>query len=75
MKIRAEIKVMATAFKIHSVAEFALIGKRTKNRTITAAAEKAGAQWLVVEQDSPSQGRTQMEAIRCSREYLTTIGY
>ena len=42
---------------------------------ITAAAEKAGAQWLIVEQDSPSQGRTQMEAIRCSREYLRTIGY
>lgn len=42
---------------------------------ITAAAEKAGAEWLVVEQDNPSQGRTQMEAIRCSREYLKSIGY
>ena len=42
---------------------------------ITAAAEKAGAQWLIVEQDSPSQGRTQMEAVRLSREYLKTIGY
>ena len=42
---------------------------------ITASAEKSGAQWLVVEQDNASQGRTQMEAIRCSREYLKTIGY
>ena len=42
---------------------------------IVASAEKSGAQWLVVEQDSPSQGRTQMEAIRCSREYLKSIGY
>lgn len=42
---------------------------------ITKAAEESGAFWLVVEQDRPSQGRTQMEAIACSREYLKSIGY
>ncbi len=43
--------------------------------SITKAAEESGAAWLVVEQDKPSQGRTQMEAIACSREYLKSIGY
>jgi sugar phosphate isomerase/epimerase len=42
---------------------------------ILAASEDAHAQWVVVEQDSPSMGLTPMECIRKSREYLKTIGY
>ena len=39
------------------------------------AAEEAGAEWVVVEQDNPSMGLTPMESIAKSREYLKTIGY
>ncbi len=42
---------------------------------ILAAAEDANAQWVVVEQDSPSMGLTPMECIKKSREYLKTLGY
>ena len=42
---------------------------------ILAAAEDAGAQWVVVEQDAPSMGLTPMECIKKSREYLKTLGY
>ncbi len=43
--------------------------------SILDAAEKAGAEWVVVEQDSPSMGLTAMECIEKSREYLKTLGY
>ena len=42
---------------------------------ITASAVESGAKWFVVEQDNASQGRTQMEAIRLSREYLKSLGF
>ena len=42
---------------------------------ITAAAEEAGALWLVVEQDVATMGLTPMQSIEKSREYLRTIGY
>lgn len=37
---------------------------------IIAASEKAGAKWLVVEQDDPSMGKTPMECAQMSIEYL-----
>ena len=40
---------------------------------IIKASEEAGAEWLVVEQDSPSMGLTPMECIEKSRDYLRTI--
>ena len=42
---------------------------------ILKAAEEAGAEWVVVEQDNPSMGLTPMECIAKSREYLKTLGY
>ncbi len=42
---------------------------------ILKAAENAGAEWVVVEQDNPSMGLTPMESIAKSREYLKTLGY
>ncbi len=42
--------------------------------TILKAAEKAGASWVVVEQDKPSMGLTPMECATKSREYLKSIG-
>ena len=40
---------------------------------ILAAAEKAGTQWVVVEQDSPSLGKNSMECAQMSINYLKTI--
>ena len=42
---------------------------------ILKAAEAAGTEWVVVEQDHPSMGLTPMESIKKSREYLRTLGY
>ena len=42
-------------------------------KAITAAAEKAGAGWVVVEQDE-SVGRTPLEAAKMSIDYLKSIG-
>jgi len=40
---------------------------------IIKAAEKAGAQWLVVEQDLPSPGKTPIECAKESFDYLKTL--
>ena len=40
---------------------------------ILAAAEDAGAEWVVVEQDSPSMGKTPMECAKMSIDYLKSI--
>lgn len=37
---------------------------------IIAASEKAGAKWLVVEQDEPSMGKCPLECVKMSIEYL-----
>ena len=42
---------------------------------VTAAAVKAGAQCLIVEQDRPDGGHTALECAKISREYLKSIGY
>ena len=38
-----------------------------------ASAEKAGASWLVVEQDQPDKGNTPLNAVKMSIEYLNTL--
>ena len=43
--------------------------------TILAAAEKAGVQWIVVEQDQPTPENSPMECAEMSRRYLESIGY
>ncbi len=42
--------------------------------SIIKAAEDAGAEWFVVEQDAPSMGLTPLECAQKSREYLRSIG-
>ncbi len=42
---------------------------------IIEAAKVAGTEWLIVEQDRPDEGRTRMECVKLSREYLKSIGY
>ncbi len=41
---------------------------------ILKASEDAGAEWVVVEQDQPSLGKTAMECAAMSREYLKKLG-
>ena len=40
---------------------------------IIAASEKAGAQWVVVEQDEPKKGDTELDSVKTSIDYLKTI--
>ncbi len=42
---------------------------------ILKASEEAGAEWVVVEMDKPSEGLTPMQCIEKSRTYLKSIGY
>ncbi len=56
--------------------EFRPVGSGVQDfPAILAAAEDAGATWVVVEQDKASMGLTPMESIAKSREYLKTLGY
>ena len=55
--------------------EFRPVGSGKQNvPAILKAAEKAGAEWVVVEQDQPSMGLTPIECATKSREYLKSIG-
>jgi len=42
---------------------------------ILDASLKAGAEWVIVEQDEPSMGLSRMDSIKTSREYLKSIGW
>ncbi|MBE6546801.1 MAG: sugar phosphate isomerase/epimerase [Ruminococcaceae bacterium] len=56
--------------------EFRPVGSGVQDfPAILKAAEEAGAEWVVVEQDQATMGLTPMESIAKSREYLKTIGY
>jgi len=43
--------------------------------SILDASEKAGAEWVIVEQDKATIGKTPLESIEMSRNYLKTLGY
>lgn len=43
--------------------------------SILDASVKAGANWVVVEQDNPSMGKTPLECAEMSRNYLKTLGW
>ena len=54
--------------------EFRPVGKGVQNfPEILKAADEAGIEWVVVEQDSPSMGLTPMECAETSIEYLKTL--
>ena len=42
---------------------------------ILDASVRAGAGWIVVEQDEPSMGLSRMDSVKTSREYLKSIGW
>ncbi|MCQ2427556.1 MAG: sugar phosphate isomerase/epimerase [Clostridia bacterium] len=55
--------------------EFRPVGSGLQNfPEILEAAEDAGAEWVIVEQDKPSMGLTALECAKKSREYLRSIG-
>ena len=41
--------------------------------SVLAASADAGAEWVVVEQDAPSMGKTSMECAKLSIDYLRTL--
>ncbi len=43
--------------------------------SILEASEKAGAEWVIVEQDSATMGKTPLESIKMSRDYLKILNY
>lgn len=43
--------------------------------SILEASEKAGAEWVIVEQDTATLGKTPLESIRISRDYLKLLNY
>ena len=54
--------------------EFRPVGAGLQNiPSILEASKEAGAEWIIVEQDSPSMGLTPMECIEKSIEYLKTV--
>ena len=42
---------------------------------ILDASVKAGAKWVVVEQDNPEEGNTPLNSVKLSREYLKGLGW
>lgn len=44
-------------------------------QAIVDSAKKAGAKWLIAEQDSPSMGLTSLESVQKSADYMKTIKY
>lgn len=56
------------------VFELRPVGYGAQNvNAILEAASDAGAQWVVVEQDAPSMGKTSMECVQMSIEYLKNL--
>ena len=54
--------------------EFRPVGYGAQNfPKIIAASKESGAEWVIVEQDSPSMGLTSMECIKKSIDYLKTL--
>ncbi len=43
--------------------------------SILAASEKAGSEWVVVEQDEPAAGDTRLNSVKLSRDYLKKLGW
>ena len=41
--------------------------------SIIAASEKSGADWLIVEQDQPDKGNTELSAVKMSIDYLRSL--
>lgn len=70
------IGIESTGTAAPEVFEFRPVGYGLQNMpNILKASEKAGAHWVVVEQDRPSMEKTPMECAAMSRHYLATLGW
>lgn len=59
---------------VESTFEFRPVGYGVQDwKKIVAAAEKAGAEWVVVEQDSPSMEKSPLECVQMSINYLKNM--
>ena len=59
---------------VESTFEFRPVGYGVQDwKKIVAAAEKAGAEWVVVEQDSPSMKKSPLECVQMSINYLKNM--
>lgn len=59
---------------VESTFEFRPVGYGVQDwKKIVAAAEKAGAEWVVVEQDSPSMEKSPLECVEMSINYLKNM--
>ena len=76
-KITAEYDLIGEAKKARAAGAFPFraVGHGIQDIPgIVKAAEKAGAKWLVVEQDLPSPGKTSIECAKDSLDYLNGLG-
>jgi sugar phosphate isomerase/epimerase len=75
-KIKAEYDLIGEAKKARAAGSFPFraVGHGVQDIPgIVKASEKAGAQWLVVEQDLPSPGMTSIQCAKQSWDYLRSI--
>ena len=71
-----ELIGVAKKVKEANTFEFRCVGHGMQDiPAILDASEAAGAEWVIVEQDRPSQGLTPMECAYISRKYLVSVGY
>jgi sugar phosphate isomerase/epimerase len=75
-KVKAEYDLIGEARKAQAAGAFPFraVGHGVQDIPgIVKAAQKAGAQWLVVEQDLPSPGMTAIECAKQSLDYLKSL--
>jgi sugar phosphate isomerase/epimerase len=75
-QVKAEYDLIGEAKKARAAGAFPFraVGHGVQDIPgIVKASEKAGAQWLVVEQDLPSPGKTPIECAKQSLDYLKSI--
>lgn len=62
--------------KVANTFEFRPVGFGNQNiPNILDASVKAGAGWVIVEQDQPSMGKTPLECVKLARDYLKLLGW
>ena len=75
-KVKAEYDLIGEAKKARAAGSFPFraVGFGIQNiPAIIKASQKAGAKWLVVEQDLPSPGKTNIECAKDSLDYLNSL--
>jgi sugar phosphate isomerase/epimerase len=75
-QVKAEYDLIGEAKKARAAGSFPFraVGHGVQDIPgIVAASEKAGAKWLVVEQDLPSPGMTPIQCAKQSLDYLNSI--